>query len=154
MLSGKVERGDMAALETLPAKIRDKIQSVMANRASELANAMTEGLHRTADEVVVTGKVRGDDTSSLERLAKDAKRIKFEAHDVPLPQVGGVDFTKYEVTPSGPVGQSDMTPEQVGRAFEFGSAASGVPATSFSRPVLDEQRREAARDIEEIKKTR
>ena len=119
-------------------------------RAGQFARAMTKGLHDAADYAEQTKAVNDDVTKSFSGVKEDAGHVQFAAHEGPHSQVGARVQTEavVEVVPeSTPSGRD---PEVVVRAFEFGSAALDVPATSFSQKVVQEQQHAARDDLEEV----
>jgi len=152
MFKGKVEIGRFD-FEKLASNARDALARVHARRSQSMAEAMTVGLHTAAARAEQTAKIVGEETESLTRVVDDAEQIEFESREGPTTIVGGVEHRRSVVSPAGETGKkSGLTPEQVSRAFEFGSVAHGVPATAFSQAVVDQQRRESAKDIEEVAK--
>lgn len=151
MFSGRAELGRFD-FEKLATNAREALERVHARRTESVREAMTVGLHRAAARAVQTATVLGEDTEALGKVAEDAKTVQFEAQIGPTTVVEGVEHRRSVVSPAGSAEKSGLTPEQVARAFEFGSVAHGVPATAFTQQVVDEQRRESAKDMEEVAK--
>lgn len=150
-LKAKVERSDWDPDEFVETK-REALAEVFVGRVDSFRRNMTSGLHQAAQHALQTAEVSGEDTTNLSKVVEDAQQVQFEAHEEPPSVVDGVERRSATVTPSGKVGASGLTPELVGRAFEFGSAAHGVPATAWSREVVDNERRASEKDIEEVAK--
>lgn len=151
MFKGRVEVGRFD-FDKLADKVRAKLGEVYTRRVESVRQAMTDGLRKAATEALVTAKVTGEDTEALARAAADAQKVEFRAHEEPATIVEGVERRRSVVSPAGEPDKTGLTPDQVSRAFEFGSVAQGTPSTAFTQQVVDGQRRESARDIEEVKK--
>ena len=128
------------------------MSGVSRRLAATFAQDMTDGLQDAAERAQEDLERNDEMTASFASVKEDADHIQFVAHDELHSQVGDRAMTEVGVGIDDQPVPSGKDPEVVVQAFEFGSNAWNVPATSFSQGVIEKNVAESKEDVKEIEK--